>query len=135
MIIDSSAMIAIVREEEEADLFIDTLAATDTVLMSAATYVEAGIVVDATKDPVASRIYDNLISQTGMTIEGFTPEQAVIARAAYRDFGKGSGHPARLNYGDCFSYALAKVTGLPLLFKGDDFIHTDITPAIGQSRT
>jgi ribonuclease VapC len=62
-----------------------------------------------------------------------TKDQARIGREAYRDFGKGSGHPAQLNFGDCFAYALAKVTGEPLLFKGSDFVHTDVTPAVGQA--
>jgi ribonuclease VapC len=137
VIIDSSALIAIVFEEKEADLFIDTLAAAESVTMSAATYLEASIRVDAAKDPIASRVYDKLIATFGISIEDVSVEQAMIAREAYRDFGRGSGHPAKLNFGDCFTYALAKVTGSPLLFQGDDFSHTDITPAIdpGQSRT
>jgi ribonuclease VapC len=135
VIVDSSALVAIVRDEPDADRYIDVLATVQAPRISAATYLEAGIVADGGRDPVATRIYDNLITRTGFVIEPFTAEQAKIARAAYRDFGRGSGHPARLNFGDCMSYALATVLGEPLLYKGDDFGHTDVTPAIGQSRT
>ena len=137
MIVDSSALVAIVHAEPDARTYSDALSAATDVGMSAASYLEAGIVVDGIGDPVASRVFDNIIAQSQISIEAFSAEQAVIARQAYRDFGKGSGHPARLNFGDCMSYALAKVTGRPLLFKGDDFCHTDVAPAIdpGQSRT
>ena len=73
-------------------------------------------------------VIDELVREAHLTVEPVTEAQARIARDAYRDFGKGSGHPAQLNFGDCFAYALAKTTGEPLLFKGDDFTHTDITP-------
>src|SRR6266516_5796332 len=73
--------------------------------------------------------FDDLIKEAQIIIEAVTEPQARIAREAYRDFGKGSSHPAKLNFGDCFAYALAKFTGEPLLFKGDDFAHTDIRPA------
>ncbi len=82
--------------------------------------------IDASRDPIASRRFDELVKEAQISIEAVTEAQAQVAREAYRDFGKGSGHPARLNFGDCFAYALAKITGEPLLFKGDDFIHTDI---------
>lgn len=98
--------------------------------MSAANFLEAAIVVDAKRRPVASRRLDDLLEELDVVIEPVTEEQARIARAAYRDYGRGSGHPARLNFGDCFAYALARATGEPLLFKGDDFIHTDITSAL-----
>ena len=97
--------------------------------MSAANYLEAGIVVDANRNPLLSRRLDDLIAQTEIEVEAVTPQQADIARAAYRDFGKGSGHPAGLNFGDCFAYALAKSMREPLLFKGDDFSHTDVAIA------
>lgn len=97
--------------------------------MSAANYVEVGIVVDAQRNPVASRRVDDAIAQARIQIVPVTEAQARIARDAYRDFGKGSGHPARLNYGDCFAYALAKEAGEPLLFKGNDFSKTDVEPA------
>jgi len=78
---------------------------------------------------IASRRFDELLRKAAVAIEPVTQAQAEVARAAYRDFGKGSGHPAKLNFGDCFAYALAKGTGGPLLFKGSDFGHTDVVPA------
>jgi ribonuclease VapC len=89
-----------------------------------------GAVIDGARDPVASRRVDELLATASVTIEPITVDQARIARAAYRDFGKGSGHPAGLNFGDCFAYALAIETGEPLLFKGADFGHTDVVPAV-----
>jgi len=88
------------------------------------------VVIDGKRDPVRSARLDELLSRSDVEIVDVTAEQAHIARAAYRDFGRGSGHPARLNFGDCFSYALARATGEPLLFKGDDFVHTDLTPGV-----
>ena len=85
--------------------------------------------IDGSRDPIASRRFDDLLRVGEFSIEPVTEEQARIAREAYRDFGKGSGHPAQLNFGDCFAYGLAKVTGEPLLFKGNDFSRTDIAPA------
>ena len=85
--------------------------------------------VDANRNPLLSRRFDDLIAATGIIIESVTREQAEIARAAYRDFGRGGGHPAGLNFGDCFAYALAKATREPLLFKGDDFSRTDVAAA------
>jgi ribonuclease VapC len=93
--------------------------------VSAGNFVETTFIIDASRDPVASRRFDDLIKEAQITVEPVTEAQARIAREAYRDFGKASGHPARLNFGDCFAYALAKVTGEPLLFKGDDFTRTD----------
>jgi len=78
---------------------------------------------------VASRRFDDLIREAAIVVEPVTEEQARLGRAAYRDFGKGSGHRAQLNFGDCFAYALARASGEPLLFKGADFTHTDISPA------
>ena len=97
--------------------------------VSAANFVEAAVIIEASRDPVASRRFDDLIKEAHIIIEPVTEPQARIARDAYRDFGKGSSHPAKLNFGDCFAYALAKSTGEPLLFKGDEFAHTDIRPA------
>lgn len=94
--------------------------------MSTATYVELGAVVDGGDDPIVSRRLDRLLDVAGTIFEPVTIEQMRIARDAYRDFGRGSGHSARLNYGDCFAYALAKALGEPLLFKGDDFGSTDV---------
>jgi ribonuclease VapC len=98
--------------------------------LSAASLLEAAIVTDASRDPVLSRELDDLVDALGIIIEPVTEHQARIAREAYRDYGKGSGHPARLNFGDCFAYALARDRGEPLLYKGSDFAHTDIRSAL-----
>ena len=84
------------------------------------------VVIDASGDPIASRRVDEFFKIARISIEAVTETHAQIARDAYRDFGKGSGHPAKLNFGDCFAYALAKFRREPLLFKGNDFTHTDI---------
>jgi ribonuclease VapC len=102
--------------------------------VSAANFLEAAIVVDVKRRPIASRRLDDLLDELDVVIEPVTEEQARIARTAYRDYGRGSGHPAQLNFGDCFAYALARATGEPLLFKGNDFAHTDITPALEPPR-
>lgn len=126
MIVDTSALIAILRDESEAPAFAEAIATAAACRMSAASFLEAAAVIDAGRDPVASRRFDELLATAQVMIEPVTETQARTAREAYRDFGKGSGHPAQLNFGDCFAYALAKETGEPLLFKGDDFHHTDI---------
>ena len=131
MIIDTSAIIAVLRVEADADRFLVAIDAARGPRMSAATYLETCVLVDANRDPVLSRRLDDLLAVGGVSIEPVTREQADIARAAYRDYGKGSGHRAGLNFGDCFSYALARATGEPLLYKGDDFSHTDVAPALG----
>jgi ribonuclease VapC len=98
--------------------------------VSVGTFLEAAIVIDSSRDPIASRRLDDLLRAANITVEPVTNEQVRIGREAYRDFGKGSGHPAQLNFGDCFAYALTKVMAEPLLFKGDDFAHTDVAPAM-----
>lgn len=130
MILDTSAIIAILRDEPDASVFARAIEDASHRRISAVNYVEAAAVIDGSRDPVASRRFDELLREADMVIEPVTEVQARIAREAYRDFGKGSGHPARLNFGDCFSYALAKAIGEPLLFKGTDFPHTDITSAL-----
>jgi len=129
VIVDTSALVAIIRAEPDAAVYAELLAAGQGSLISAANYVETAIVVDASRDPVAVRRFGELLQVAGVTVAPVTAEQAGIAREAYRDFGKGSGHPAQLNFGDCFSYALAKDRGEALLFKGDDFGHTDVIGA------
>ncbi|HEX4488129.1 MAG TPA: type II toxin-antitoxin system VapC family toxin [Terriglobales bacterium] len=126
MILDTSAVIAILRLEPEASEFAALIEQAQPRRMSAVSYVEAGAVIDGSKDPVASRRLDELIEEAKIAIEPVTEAQARIARQAYRDFGKQSGHAAKLNFGDCFSYALAKSEGEPLLFKGQDFSRTDV---------
>ena len=130
MIVDSSAIVAILRREPERQRFSEALKDASEKRISAATYFEASIVIDSARDPIASRTLDDLIDNFKIVVEPFTAEQAQIARQAYRDYGKGSGHRAQLNFGDCFSYALARVKREPLLFKGDDFVHTDVRPAL-----
>ena len=130
MIIDSSAVIAILRAEADSRIYAEAMKPARDRRMSAASFVETGIVVDSSKDPGSSRRFDELVQFANIVIEPVTPEQARIAREAYRDFGKGSGHAAQLNFGDCFAYALAKDKGEPLLFKGRDFSHTDVMPAL-----
>jgi ribonuclease VapC len=130
VIIDSSGLIAILRDEPEAASFAALIEAADGTRLSAASYVETAAVIDRANDPVASRRVDELLGVADIVIEPVTEQQARIARDAFRDFGKGSGHPAQLNFGDCFAYALAKATGEQLLFKGSDFIHTDLDPAV-----
>jgi len=129
MIIDTSALAAIVFREADRDSYRQAIIQAPRRVISAATYVELSIVVDSRHDPVLSRSLDDLLTSLGIEVADLTADQARIARSAHRDFGRGSGHPARLNYGDCFSYALAKQTDEPLLWKGDDFGHTDVRRA------
>ena len=132
MIVDSSALIAILTDEPDGLVLSRALDEPETVRLSAASYLETSIVLDKHRDPVLSRKLDDLIEKAKITIEPVTAEQAKIARQAYRDFGKGSGHPAGLNFGDCFSYALARDKREAMLWKGDDFGHTDLQSALGD---
>jgi ribonuclease VapC len=129
MIVDTSAVLAILFEENDAELYARALTQTDSCRMSAASFVEAAVVIDAQTKDKGSRQFDAFIRRAAIAVEPVTEEQAHIARQAYTDFGKGR-HPAGLNFGDCFSYALAKVTGEPLLFKGKDFKKTDVASAL-----
>ncbi|MFM9852666.1 MAG: type II toxin-antitoxin system VapC family toxin [Sphingomonadaceae bacterium] len=126
MIVDSSAIVAMLREEPEVDAMIEVLAMADKVAISAANYLEAAIVIDGPRNPVASANLDALLKKFAVGIEPVTEAQVKLARQAYRDFGRGSGHPARLNFGDCFAYALAIERGEQLLYKGDDFVHAGL---------
>jgi ribonuclease VapC len=130
MIVDTSALMAILLDEPEAEACAQAIEDAAVCRMSAGNWLEAGVVIDSIGDAIASRRLDDLIQQASVEIEPVTAEQARIGRDAYRDFGRGSGHPAQLNFGDCFAYALAKTSGEALLFKGGDFGHTDITPAL-----
>ena len=129
MIIDTSAVLTILRAKPEALSYARAIESAERRRISAANFLEAAIVIDGSRDPVASRRFDEFVAAAGLSIEPVTEEQARVARDAFRDFGRGSGHPARLNFGDCFAFALSKVTEEPLLFKGNDFAHTDIRPA------
>jgi ribonuclease VapC len=131
VIVDSSALVAILRDEPDAAVYTAAIENSPECRISAATLLETAIVVDGSRDPILSRRLDDLLIEAAIGIEPFTEAHAHIARQAYRDYGRGSGHPAQLNFGDCFAYALARATGEKLLFKGDDFRHTDIAPAIG----
>ncbi len=127
MIVDTSALVALLRGEEDAPRFARALATRgEPKRISAANYLEAAIVIDASRDAIASRRLDDVMLKANLAIEPVTAEQAHVARAAYRDFGKRSGHAAGLNFGDCFAYALAKAKGEALLFKGKDFGLTDV---------
>jgi ribonuclease VapC len=130
VIIDSSALLAIVREEPEVRQFVSLIYDAPVCRVSAGTLLETMIVADARSDAVGRRRLDEFLAAAKIMVEPVTEEQARIGREAYRDFGKGSGHPAQLNFGDCFAYALAKQAGEPLLFKGRDFSFTDVRSAI-----
>ena len=133
MIVDTSALIAILTDEPDGLALSLALDDPEVVRLSAASYLETSIVLDKHRDPVLSGRLDDLIEDVKIVIEPVTAEQAKIARQAYRDYGKGSGHPAGLNFGDCFTYALARVRREPVLFKGDDFVHTDLRPAVAAA--
>ena len=128
MIVDTSALIAILFNESDAEVYANAIAQADACRMSAATFVEVSIVVEAQTKSTGSRQMDAFLRRAGIGNEPVTEEQAHLARQAFNDFGKGR-HPAGLNFGDCFSYALAKSTGEPLLFKGKDFAKTDLIAA------
>jgi ribonuclease VapC len=125
MIVDTSVIVGILRNEPDVVAMEVALARSDIRRMSAVSYVEAAVVVDSNRNPVLSRRFDDLLRDIKMVIEPVTVDQARLAREAYRDFGKGR-HRAGLNFGDCFAYALAKDKGEALLFKGEDFRHTDL---------
>ncbi|MBL8551200.1 MAG: type II toxin-antitoxin system VapC family toxin [Hyphomonadaceae bacterium] len=130
MIIDASAIVAVIQAEGEAVRFSQAIAEASVRRVSAATFVEAALVLDGRGDPVVSDELDYFLARIAAVIEPVTEAQARIARRAYRDYGKGSGHPARLNFGDCLAYALAKDKNEPMLFKGTDFGQTDIKSAV-----
>ena len=133
MIVDTSAIIAILKEEDDAALYTQTISHAGTRRLSAASYLECGIVLDSQRDPSISRVLVELIDEADVVIEPVTEHQARLARQAYADFGKGSGHRAGLNFGDCLAYALALDLREPLLWKGDDFGHTGVQSALGSS--
>jgi ribonuclease VapC len=128
IVVDSSALIAILDNEQDAAMYAEALAEADVALISAATLLETAIVMLNRHGERSARILDELVRDAGMEVESVTVQQVDLAREAYVVHGKGRG-AAGLNFGDCFSYALAKATGAPLLFKGDDFSQTDIEVA------
>lgn len=125
MIIDSSVAAAICLGDPGAEAYVDALSDDPRPRMSAGTYLEAALVIDARRPGT----FDQFMTALGIEVVPFDSEQAAIARDAYRRYGRGSGHAAGLNFGDCFSYALARATQTPLAYKGDDFSHTDIGSA------
>ncbi len=128
MIVDTSAIIAVLKNEPDADEFALALQHAPICRVSVVTWVEAAVVTDGNRNPVLSRRFDDLLRDVHMRVETVSPKQAEIARQAYRDFGRGR-HKAGLNFGDCFAYALAKEMDEPLLFKGNDFKRTDVDVA------
>jgi ribonuclease VapC len=130
LVIDTSAIVAVLRSEPDAEQFIRAIDEEPDCRISAGSFVELGVVVDSGSDPLAGTKLDLMMGTEEIRIEAFTGNQARIARAAYQAFGRGSGHPAKLNFGDCFAYALAMDLCHALLFKGRDFSQTDVVPAL-----
>ena len=129
MIVDSSVLLAILYREPDAPLYEQLIATTPNCRMSVANALEASIVLEGRGGAEAGAELDAFLESTGIELSPVTVEQLAAARRAWRRFGKGN-HPAALNFGDCFAYALAAATGEPLLFKGNDFARTDITTAL-----
>lgn len=129
MIVDTSAVLAILFREAGFEAFESALVDAPSCSISAAGFVEVSVVLESLGGDQSLRHCDSLFRRAGIRVEPVTEEQALLARQGFSDFGKGR-HPANLNFGDCFSYALAKAMGEPLLFKGDDFSKTDVQPAI-----
>jgi ribonuclease VapC len=127
MVIDSSALIALLLGEEEAGRFAQSIAADPRRLISVFNWLETAIVIEAKKGEAGGRELDLLLHRSQIEIVSMNPDQSEIARVAWRIYGKGN-HTAGLNIGDCCAYALAKYSGEPLLFKGEDFSQTDIQP-------
>lgn len=130
MIVDTSAILALAFGEDEAPRIFDLLANPEVKRISAANLFEALAVVDRRNDQDAIRLVDESIARFEIVVESVTPAQVEIARAAWNRFGKGIGHPASLDFGDCFAYALASERGEPLVFVGSDFVHTDLQTAM-----
>ncbi len=136
IVIDTSAIVAIFRQEEDALLHANCIASDEEPLISAASVVEASLVLRGLKRNIPGETeawLDDFLITAGVRVEPVTEHQAGLARAAHQRFGKGTGHAAALNYGDCFAYALALATGAPLLFKGNDFSHIDVMQALSRS--
>ena len=131
MIIDTSVIVALALGESEVMQFLRLMGAASVRRLSAGSWIELSAVA-VRRELMRSEWLEQALDQYAISIEPVTAEQARIGHAAYREFGMGSGHRAKLNFGDCFSYALAKAYGEALLFKGNDFIHTDVIRAIGD---
>lgn len=129
MIVDTSALVAIALDEADADRFLSILMSAGSPRISAANLLETYLVIDRRRNARATALLDALLARVPLTVEPVTEAHVAIARDAFRRYGKGSGHGARLNYGDCFAYALARDRDEPLLFVGSDFARTDIGQA------
>ena len=125
MVIDTSALLAILQDEPERRSFNEAIEAAESRVMSVANYVEVSIVVESRHGAEGLRELDRFVDRAGIELVGVDVGQGKIARDAFSRFGKGR-HPAALNFGDCFAYALARILAQPLLFKGDDFVKTDL---------
>ncbi len=130
LVVDTSALICVLNSESDAQPFKVALHEADAVLISLATLFEASCVVRSDRFFEGTRRLDQLIASLDPEFADFDEAQLRVAREAYARYGRGAGHPAKLNMGDCFAYALARTRKLPLLFKGEDFVHTDIEPAL-----
>lgn len=129
MVIDSSALLAILQDEPERRALLEAIEGADRRCLSVVNLVEASIVLEARRGPTAARFLDTLVERAGIDVVGVDREQGELARRAFARFGKGR-HSAGLNFGDCFAYALAQAFGDSLLFKGGDFSQTDVKPAL-----
>lgn len=129
MILDLSAVLAILLQESDGRRFLRAVLDAEPRRMSVSNWLEATMVVDRRGNAIAANWFDEFMKNVQIELVPVSVSQAAIARHAWRVFGRGV-HPARLNYGDCFAYALAKETREPLLFKGDDFAQTDVEPAL-----
>ena len=127
--VDTSALLAILFREPERDQLQAILDQADSAIISTGTLIEARMVARGRAGDAMVGLLDGLIAQAQIAVQPVTEDQAELAHAAFVQYGKGGGHPAQLNFGDLFSYALAKARGIPLLFKGNDFAATDIEPA------
>ncbi len=130
MIVDTSALMAILLLEPDADRFAAAMVNATSLSMSAGSWIETTAVLVRRFPQLSSVEPERSAMKIGIEIVPVTVQQAKIAGAAYRRFGRGTGHPANLNFGDCFAYALSRATGEPLLFKGDDFAQTDVVAAL-----
>jgi ribonuclease VapC len=132
IVVDTSAIIAILYREAEFDQFVQLITDSDSCFLSAVSYFEASMVLIGRATPEAGIELDSFLERVGIEFVPFDQEQAKRAREAFARFGRGR-HPARLNFGDCVSYALAQERGLPLLYKGKDFAKTDVVSAVRRS--
>lgn len=128
MIVDTSALVSILYREPEAEHYARIIHEAERCAISTGNFLELSVVVESQLGTDGLRQCDMFLRRSGILVEPFTVEQAHVARQAFHDFGKGR-HAAGLNFGDCFAYALAKISGQPLLFKGNDFSKTDLIPA------